>query len=265
LPPEDCEFLRKVRQTPSRHYKNISYRPGEKQVKGFDRKTASHEALLRIFQSYSSRVNTFATQFLRPYAGQFTADYSSFRPIEEDGRPLPVRLRNDLLHVDSFPTRPSMGNRILRIFTNLNPTRPRVWLTGPPFEQVAIEHAKPAGLLEICQTARTPLGRIRNWMEQAARDLHLPVAGQSPYDRFMHCLHHYLKANHQFQDSCSKSYWEFPPLSTWMVYTDLVLHAVISGQYALEQTFIVRRQAMALPARAPISVLERICDVPLAN
>ncbi|MGH9432877.1 MAG: Kdo hydroxylase family protein [Terriglobia bacterium] len=265
LPSEDCDYLRNVRQTRSSHYKNISYRPEESRVKGFDGHTAGHATLFRIFQSYSNRVTSFVASFLAPYASQMTVDYASFRPIEEEGRPLPTRLRNDLLHVDSFPTRPSHGNRILRVFTNLNPVHPRVWLTGERFDHIARKYAAPAGLLEVSRAALSPLGRLRDFCVRMAQSLRLPVAARSPYDQFMHRFHHYLKASNEFQGSCPKSQWEFPPFSTWLLYTDLVPHAVISGQYALEQTFMVPRRALVLPGRAPISVLEQMCGAPLAH
>jgi hypothetical protein len=41
-----------------------------------------------------------------------------------------------------------------------------------------------------------------------------------------------------------------------MVYTDMVPHAVLSGQYALEQTFLVEHQAMVAPEFSPLSVLQ---------
>jgi hypothetical protein len=44
----------------------------------------------------------------------------------------------------------------------------------------------------------------------------------------------------------------------------MVSHAVLSGQYALEQTFIVPRESLALPEKAPIAILERIAGAKLA-
>jgi hypothetical protein len=38
----------------------------------------------------------------------------------------------------------------------------------------------------------------------------------------------------------------------------------LSGQYALEQTFIIPLQAMVAPQKAPIRVLEKIAGMPLA-
>jgi hypothetical protein len=36
------------------------------------------------------------------------------------------------------------------------------------------------------------------------------------------------------------------------------VHAAIAGRFALEQTFYLPPQAMAVPAAAPVAVLERI-------
>ena len=45
----------------------------------------------------------------------------------------------------------------------------------------------------------------------------------------------------------------------------MVSHAVLSGQFALEQTYIVPRATMALPQKAPIAILETICGYPLGD
>jgi hypothetical protein len=45
--------------------------------------------------------------------------------------------------------------------------------------------------------------------------------------------------------------------------SDMVSHAVLSGQFALEQTFIVSKHALVLPEKAPVRVLEQIAGCPL--
>jgi hypothetical protein len=77
-------------------------------------------------------------------------------------------------------------------------------------------------------------------------------------------FHDYLKFNEQYQRDCAKYRFEFPPDSTWMVFTDIVPHAVLSGQHALEQTVIVRRESLAARKHAPIDILEALCGRPLA-
>jgi hypothetical protein len=48
------------------------------------------------------------------------------------------------------------------------------------------------------------------------------------------------------------------------VFTDVVPHAVLSGQYALEQTVIVDRDSLAQRENAPIEILQKLCARKLA-
>jgi hypothetical protein len=71
-------------------------------------------------------------------------------------------------------------------------------------------------------------------------------------------FHHWLKANTEFQKNGIHEVLEFPAGSTWICFTDHIAHAVRTGQYALEQTCIVPFKAMLEPARAPVTVLEKL-------
>ena len=76
-------------------------------------------------------------------------------------------------------------------------------------------------------------------------------------------FHNFLKENASFQAECPKYQLQFPPGSSWMVYTDMVPHAVLSGQYALEQTFLVDHKAMVSPETSPLAVLEAMTHTAL--
>jgi hypothetical protein len=76
-------------------------------------------------------------------------------------------------------------------------------------------------------------------------------------------FHEYLKRNEEYQRDWASYRFEFPPGSTWLVFTDVVPHSVHSGQHALEQTIIVARDSMADPEKAPVSILQRLCGKPL--
>jgi hypothetical protein len=254
-------FLLNVRQPNTAHHKNISYKPGRSRVQSFARGTANGESLLSVMEAYSRNVARWLGEFLLPYAGRWQLDFASFRSIEEEGRNLPINKRNDLLHVDSFPTRPSNGNRILRVFTNLNPAQPRVWLTSDPFNVWAERYGHSAGLAELSAQSRSPFRPIARRTVRLARAAGIPVTDRPLYDEFMLAFHHYLKNCREFQELCPKSKWEFPPGSTWLVFTDMVPHAVLSGRFALEQTFLISREALLLPDRAPYRVLERLAGV----
>ena len=262
FPEEERTFLLAQRQSGAAYHKNIAYRPEEDRLTGLAaRESGNGEKLRSVLRAYSERVTAFLTELLAPYAGRFRRDFASFRPLEERGRQLRLRARNDLLHTDAFPTRPTNGDRILRFFTNLNPTEPRVWVTSETFERLAQRYAQAGGLdPRRVATKRSPAG----WLSRLGRALGL-AADRSAYDRFMLRFHNFLKENQPFQQNCPKNRWEFPPGSSWMVYTDMVSHAVLAGRFALEQTFIVPREAMVLPGMAPVAILEKICGQPLTK
>ncbi len=254
LPAADREFLISQKQTGSRFHKNISYRPAEDVLRGAASDPADEQRLHDILRRYTAEVTAFLTRFLTPYAGagRVQLDYASFRPLEEQGRDLPLHKRNDLLHVDAFPTRPTRGARILRVFTNIHPSQPRIWLTGEPFHKLAPQQAPAAGLEDYANAAGA------SGLRSMLRALGAPLRQRSAYDRFMLHFHDWLKENRAFQESSPKQRSEFPAGSTWMVYTDGVPHAALSGRYALEHTYIVPRPTLVAPELAPIAVLEKL-------
>jgi len=246
----DRETLLGQKQTSAAYHKNVAYRPAEDRVTGLDKsESAESEQLRTILRHYSQSAATFLAELLPPYANQWKLDYASYRPIEERSRAARLHARNDLCHVDSFPTRPTNGDRILRFFTNVNPSQNRIWLTAETFEGIAPRFAESLGLPDALRT---------NPFRAMARALGLPGARRSPYDHFMHQCHNAMKEDAAFQQNSPKRRWEFPPDSSWIVFTDAVSHAVLEGQYALEQTFIVSRAAMVSPHRSPVAILERL-------
>ena len=250
---EDRELLLGRKQSSSAYHKNIAYRPMEDRVTGLDASEQAEAAeLRRILRDYSQRSVEFLTRFLIPYAGKWKLDYASFRPVEEEGRAARLHARNDLLHFDSFPTRPTNGGRILRFFTNINPQQNRVWLTSQTLEAFGPHFARTAGLLS---SFRDPVFR---GLRLVARTLHIPGANRPPYDELMHRCHNAMKEDAIFQETTPKHRWEFPPNSSWMVFTDCVSHAVLSGQYALEQTFLIPQSALVDAKRSPLAILENL-------
>jgi hypothetical protein len=253
IPLEDRELLLGKKQSGSAFHKNIAYRPMEDRITGLDASEQRDAGeLRRILRDYSRRSVEFLSRFLAPYEGRWKLDFASFRPIEEEGRPARLHARNDLLHFDSFPTRPTNGARILRFFTNLNPTRSRVWLTSQTFEAFGPRFAQATSLHS---SFHNPLVRS---IRSLARALHVPGANRPPYDEFMHRCHNAMKEDAYFQETTLKNRWEFPPNSSWMVFTDCVSHAVLSGQYAMEQTLLVPQSALIEPQRSPLAILEAL-------
>ncbi len=251
--PNDLDFLRAQKQSAAQYHKNIAYRPGEDRVTGYAGTEA--DRMRRVLGEFSRAAQRFLKEFFPYY--RFETEYASFRPLAEESRPLKPHARNDLLHVDNFPTRPTGGHRILRFFVNLHPERDRHWRTGPAFAELAQRFAVPSGLIERTRGQESR----QSWLRRLAR-LGLPVVIRPAYDRFMLGFHHWLKDNAEFQSAPGHEEWHFPPLSAWMVYTDTVSHAVLGGQYALEQTMLVRRESLLAPESAPATIVEQLLALP---
>ena len=263
LTADDTSFLLGQQQADSSLHKNIAYKPALDRISGVDTKTADPatvERLQRIMRGYSNSVVQFLTRFLAPYQAHWKLDYASFRPQEEQGRDLPLRRRNDLLHTDAFPTRPTHGARILRFFSNINPPRTRDWVVSDPFVATVRQFAPR----EIAPHPGSALARLGKASARAVGlGAAIPSLKRTPYDDFMMRFHNFLKENPRFQSDCPKYPFQFPPGSSWMVYTDTVPHAVLAGQYALEQTFLVRPEAMVRPEVSPLRILEEMAHARL--
>lgn len=257
LNSNDLAFLLDQQQTNSSLHKNIAYKPNVDAISGVDSRTADAAAVDRlhsIMRQYSASVTTFLAGFLSPYQSRWTLDYASFRPQEEQGRDLPLRRRNDLLHTDAFPTRPTFGARILRFFNNIHPTRTRDWITGDPFPTLVRQFAPQQIPLPRADTAASRA--LKSLARATGVSKAIPALKRSPYDEFMMHFHNFLKENAAYQANCTRLHTQFPAGSSWMVYTETVPHAVLTGQYALEQTYLVAPEAMVTPESTPLAVLE---------
>ncbi len=263
---DDRDFLLSQKQSGLKVHKNVSYRPSQDLLRGDACETPEENQRLHdIMRRYSKEVTRFLTQFLAPYAPHWTLDFASYRPLEEKGRDLPLHKRNDLMHVDAFPSRPTHGGRILRVFTNINPTRPRVWETTDKFPALVKTFADDAGLPTFARESGSAGEKLRKAFAPVFRAVGVKGLDRSAYDRFMLRFHDYLKENTDYQTNWPKIRMEFPPGSTWMVYTDQVPHAAMSGQFMTEQTYIIPLKAMVTPDRSPLRVLEKHCGKALVG
>ena len=266
FPQANLEFLLSQKQSGLRIHKNISYRPKTDVLRGAASDDPEGEKQLHeVMRHFSRNIVNLIDTLLSPYANDRQLDFASYRPNEEKGRDLSLHKRNDLMHVDAFPTRPTNGGRILRVFTNINPAVNRVWEVAEPFEPLASKLAMDAGLPRYASYAGSATRKLRRTFAPILRTVGVKNVDRSPYDYFMLHFHDWLKENRDYQEKWPKTHIEFPPYATWMVYTDTVPHAVLSGQFALEQTFIVPLSAMAAPEKSPLKLLETLCGTGLAN
>ena len=229
--------------------KNISLDPSTGRVGA----AGDHAELAgRVMSRFATATTTLLTSLLVPYTGYLRMGRTSLRPAEIEGRTYSRRHDDRLLHVDAFPTRPTRGDRILRIFTNLPCSGcSRQWRVGGSFETVAARFKatfpKPAPFRARIYSA---LG--------LTKDL------QSGYDQIMLALHDRMKLDADYQRDEHGTNCSFAPGTTWLCFSDQVPHAALAGRWAMEQTFYLPVQAMVTPETSPLRVLERLTGGKLA-
>jgi hypothetical protein len=241
-------------------HKSISLDPQAGRTVGFPRPAPQAQRLQQILRGFGESATAWLADLLPRYARCWRPERVNFHPEEEATRCLRLSARNDLLHLDAFPSRPTGGWRILRLFVNINSTDPRIWITSETFAELLARYGKEVGL------PRAGEDSLAWQLGQRMLGLFRPGGRRrSVYDRFMLRFHHFLKMNEKFQERCRKRFWSFPPGSAWLVLTDAVSYAVLRGRYALDRTFFVAPEGLVLPELSPPVLLQRACGVPVCR
>ena len=236
-------------------HKNISYDPATGRANGYGHQSAADaERLRELFASFSRTTTEWLARALPRYAAGWRLDRVSYRPQEEATRRLRHIARNDLLHVDAFPGRPSQGRRILRVFANVNPNEARIWVTSSPFAALLEQYGEAAGL-----PGRAGADWIAGLREGVVRLFRPGKAKRSAYDAFMLRFHDFLKRHEEFQERGPKRLWTFPPGSAWLAFTDTCSHSVLRGRYAVEHSYFISPHVLALPDESPPALLAKTC------
>jgi hypothetical protein len=230
--------------------KNIALDRGH--VHGTRAEGAEREALAAMIARFAHDASGLIAALLPRYAPHLKAARTSFRPQPASGRSVSWRKDDTRLHVDAFPSRPNRGERILRVFCNVNPDGvARVWRVGEPFEAMAA-HFLPR------------IRRMRAGEGALLSVLHVTKGRRSEYDHLMLGLHDAAKADLDYQRTSSQQEVTFAPGTTWICFSDQVMHAAMGGQHMFEQTIHLPLAALYEPARAPLAVLERLTGRALA-
>jgi hypothetical protein len=225
--------------------KNISFDPRTQNLRGAVAYDEEYLELKNMVARFAQQAHQLINNLFPHYTPNLQVARTSFRPVEISNRKISPKKDDKRLHVDAFPATPTQGKRILRVFTNINQSEDRVWRLGEPFEQVA-KHFIP---------------RIKKPFPGSAEIKHLlklTKTKQTKYDHYMLQLHDTIKADDNYQRYADQIEMRFPPNSTWIVQTDQVSHAAMSGQHLLEQTFYLPVEAMKNPLESPLKVLENL-------
>jgi hypothetical protein len=230
--------------------KNVSYDPSTDRIGGSSLEDVRLAACKAMIKRYAARADAILASVTPRYGPHLQKKRTSFRPGAIETRALSPRKDDKRLHVDAFPASPVQGRRIFRVFTNADPTgKDRIWNLGDQdFEAFSTEYG-PRVKPRAAGAWREALGLTRG--------------RRTAYDSVMLQLHDRAKLDDGWQASAPKTRLTFPAGSTWMVYTDSVLHAALGGQHAFEQTYLMPVAGMADERRSPLRILERLTGRPL--
>jgi 3-deoxy-D-manno-oct-2-ulosonic acid (Kdo) hydroxylase len=233
--------------------KNISYRGPDVPLQGASGSDADIQALKAMVARFSEQAESLVDTLFPSYRGHLRKGFTSYRPAHVETRMTSWRKDDTRLHVDSFPSNPTGGLRLLRVFSNINPNGvPRTWRVGEPFKDYAARFAPKASAM---------------WPGQAwaLNALGLTKSKRTPYDHLMGQLHDLGKFDLDYQKTSPQLTLEIPPGATWVVFSDQVLHAVMSGQFMLEQTFYLKPEHLKDPSSGPLRILENLTGRSLLN
>ncbi len=201
--------------------KNVAFNPATGALGGATADEADRRTLAAMIGRFAAGADALVRALCSAYGSQLKQGRTSFRPVEIAGRATSWRKDDTRLHIDAFPSMPVHGDRILRVFTNVNPEgRPRSWRVGERFDGVAARFAPQL---------RVPAPGVP-WLLHAVR---ITKSQRTAYDALMLQLHDRMKADEAYQKTSPQLAVDFPAGSTWLTFTDQVPHAATAGQYQL--------------------------------
>lgn len=226
--------------------KNISFNLKNNRLKGIKADQKHQERLKSMLTRFSKQANYFMNSLFSYYTHALAIGRTSYRPVQIRSRKTSVRKDDRRLHVDAFAASPNQGNRIVRLFCNINPYgEHRVWRVGESFEAVA---------QRFLPTINKPIPGSAKFLHY----LGITKSIRTHYDHIMLKIHDGMKLDTSYQKQVKYKEVSFPPGTSWIVSTDQVSHAAISGQYLLEQTFYLPTTAMENSRTAPLYILEKL-------
>jgi hypothetical protein len=244
LSPQETRFLSE--RWSDGKSKNINLRPSADAVRGAVGSASDLDELREMIARYCSSSEQLISALFPRYIPHCQRGGTSFRPHSIEQHKMSWRKDDTRLHTDAFPSNPVRGLRLLRVFTNINPEGiPRVWRLGESFRQFAAK---------FLPRTRSPFPGSAWFMHKVG----ITKSRRSGYDHLMLQLHDGVKADLDYQRTAPQQEFAFPPGSTWIFFSDQVLHAAMSGRYVLEQTFYLRPEGLADPASSPLAVLEKL-------
>lgn len=218
----------------------------DNRLKGAVGSDEEQQTLAAMILRFRNEAEAVLNQLQPKYGDHLKRGATSFRPAKVEDRIQSWRADDRRLHVDAFPSRPNRGERLLRLFLNVNPNNvPRVWRVGEPFPDIAKRFLPRAN----------PYSR---WQAEWLCKLKVTKSFRTEYDHLMLQLHDGMKNDWEYQDTCSQEVINFAPGMAWICFSDQLAHSVVSGQFLLEYTAQLPPEVQHNVEASPLAILSRM-------
>jgi len=226
--------------------RSVSYTPATGKISGTCCIDQEKKRLTDLLSRYARTARDLAGILFPYYKEKLRLMRTSLRPAPM-GEPAASWRRDDTrLRIDAYPSHPTGGDRIMRVFCNVNPQdKPIVWRLGERFEEVARHYAPQ-------------IGQPFPGSAELRYVLRLTKTMRTEYDHIMLRMRDAMWADDVYQARVEPRPAPFAPGTTWFCFTDLASHGVLSGQHELVQTIFVPVEAMWDSKKSPLRILERL-------
>jgi hypothetical protein len=229
--------------------KSVRFSHDKQRVQGMADKEDDMLTLEALLKRYAMAARDLVTRLFPGYAPDMVMGNTVFRPVEV--KPHARHLR-DNLHIDTVASEPAKGMRRLRVVTNIHPSgQPRVMRIGETFESL---------VTRFLPRLSSPLPG----MALLLRLLGMTRRLRTSYDHYMLQLQTLMKRDAWYQAEVPQATVSFSAGSSWIMFSDQVSYAEVSGQYVIEQTFMVPADAQDDPSLSPLHILQKLMHRKLA-
>ncbi len=205
-----------------------------------------------LLAEFSREATAWLSRALPRYHAAMRLGPLRFRNVEEHGRNYDPRLTGALLHVDANSDQAALGDSFLRVFVNINPEQVREWVTSEQLPALLDRWGD-----RVREPGEGPPALPTRLRLRLGRALGFGLPAETSYDRLMMRLHFFGKTDPYLQELAPKTRWVFQPGSAWLVFSDIVSHAVVSGQYAIDQTYLTPAESFRDIERSARAAIER--------
>jgi 3-deoxy-D-manno-oct-2-ulosonic acid (Kdo) hydroxylase len=226
--------------------RSVNYTPATGKISGTCCIDQEKKRLTDLMSRFARTARELAGLLFPYYKDRLRLMRTSLWPAPMAGPATSWRKDDTLLRVDAYPAHPTGGDRILRVFCNVNPQdKPVVWRLGEPFEELARHYV-------------SKIGQPFPGSAELKYVLRLTKTMRTEYDHIMLEMRDAMLADDAYQTRVEPKPAPFAPGTTWFCFTDLVSHGVLSGQHELVQTIYVPVDAMWDTKKSPLRILERL-------